>query len=304
MKKIISSKLPTVFFFLLLVPHVLVSQEWFPVGAKWTYSVTYPIADSESNKNGVSYMECVKDTTINGINAKLIISEDICSSNYPENIFYYEPETDILYYYVDSIFRTYYDFSKNAGESYYLYFPSFDSHHSDYDSLLLIVDSVVIKSFAGIDIRHQYVTSTNSEYQIKSPFIEYVGIFLFPVYGGCDFDWLTDLRCYHDNTFHYYANPIYEEKGCDIALSVKELTPEMDVAIFPNPTSDNFTISITNNYMPLAYELFDIHGKLLMQGNYSPAHPKVDVSHLHSGIYFIRLMNERKTFSIEKLIKK
>lgn len=219
-----------------LIPVFSFAQEWFPVGAMWTYSVAYPGTPNV----GVVHTECIKDTLLNGVTAKVLVSEDLCSANYPENIFHYNPDTDILYYHVGNTFRTYYDFSKNPGESYYMYFPSFEDHIETYDSLLLTVDSTVVKSFAGIDVRCQYITCpTGADYHLGEFIMEYIGaISLYPVYGACDLDWLTELRCYHDQTFSYYAKPIYEEEGCDINLSIKELHPQNIMTIYPNPASE------------------------------------------------------------------
>lgn len=277
-------------------------QEWFPVGAQWTYSIAYP----GTPEVGVAYMECTKDTLIEGITAKVLVSEDICSSNYSENIFYYNPDTDILYYYVENAFRPYYDFSKNAGESYYTYFPTFDnSLEASYDSLLLTVDSVVIKSFAGIDIRYQYITHQGSDYQLSNFIMEYIGgIFPYPIYGACDFDQLTELRCYHDQIFSYYAKTIYEEQGCDIQLFVKESNIQNVINVFPNPIFDYITISTTHNAAFITYELFDLQGKILDKGGIFVEDRTINVSNLQRGIYFIRFMDEKRNVLIKKLIKK
>ena len=272
------------------------AQEWFPVGAKWTYSAFYP--GNYPDKFGVHHMECTKDTVIDEIIAKVL---------HTANIFYYNDSTDILYYYVDSAFRTYFDFSKTTGESYYMYFPCYLCN-SDlrYDSLLITVDSVVVKPFAGIDVRHQYIHGINdNHYYIERTVIEYIGMDgdMFPKYEGDDHSVITELRCYHDNTFFYYAKPIYEEQGCDIKLSINEILNEESFRIFPNPTNDDIYIYCTEKYNQAIYELYDIQGQMLLSGDITNQYQQIDIRNLDAGVYFIRFMNEQQINLVKKVIK-
>jgi len=274
------------------------TQEWFQVGAKWTYSVGWEYR--------ITYMECVKDTLIDDITAKVIVGGGGCRASYEENVFYYNDSTDILYYYVDEVFRTYFDFSKNAGESYYMYFPDVLSENP-YDSLLLIVDSVIVQPIAGIDVRHQYVTierHETSQYYFNVPIIEYLGpLSLFPIYSRCGDKLLSELRCFHDDTFSYYAKPIYEERGCEVNLSVNELPYGKTLSVYPNPADNFITIENTDRNSSVTYELFDIQGKVLKQGSLYEENTTINISHLHKGIYFIRFIDKQSVVSINKIVK-
>ena len=79
--------------------------EWFPVGAKWTYSF---VNHFEQDDAYINYMECRKDTIIDGITAKVLVGGGgYCAFSYGENIFYYNDSTDILYYYVNFFLQMY-----------------------------------------------------------------------------------------------------------------------------------------------------------------------------------------------------
>ena len=281
------------------------TQEWFQVGAKWTYSVEH-IYPGASN-SWTAHMECVKDTLIDDITAKVIVGGGGCGAKYEENIFYYNDSTDILYYYVDEVFRTYFDFSKNAGESYYMYFPAIATENP-YDSLLITVDSVIVQPVAGIDVRYQYVTVERRRdvlhYLFNGPIIEYLGpLPLFPHYEACDVSWLSELRCFHDDTFSYYAKPIYEERGCEVNLSVNELPYGKTLSVYPNPADNFITIENTDRNSSVIYELFDIQGKVLKQGSLYEENTTINISHLHKGIYFIRFIDKQSVVSINKIVK-
>ena len=299
------------------------AQEWFPVGAKWTYSVIHPMAGHESMQYGIQHMECTKDTVIDGITAKVLNWRSMCTFSYDENIFYYNDTADILCYYVDSAFRPYFDFSKKAGETYYMYFPGY-SGNSDihYDSLLITVISDTIKTFAGIDVRCQYVSgnSTYSFTYFSGEIIEYMGCLgsLYPVDGGCDHDYISDLRCYHDNTFSYYAKPIYEEQGCDIKLSVSDNYQNYDIKIFPNPTSGQLIIENEELRENSIIEIYNVVGQCVyttsLRGTKCRSNPEnnhensgllryarndevvIDISHLASGMYFLKVDNKINKF--------
>ena len=268
------------------------AQEWFPVGAKWTYSAFYPCAGSPLEAFGIDFMECTKDTVIEGITAKVLKGSSKCAMSYGENIFYYNDTADIMYYYVDGAFRTYFDFSKKEGESYYMYFPK----HPSYDSLLIEVDSVIIKPFAGINVRYQYISGKGVDYwySFSSHIIEYVGILgsLYPIDGDCDLGHFTELRCHHDNTFSYYAKPIYEEQGCDIKLSVSDSYQNHDIKIYPNPTTGQLTID-NGELIIENVEIYNVMGQLLQSKIVNlQSKIEIDISHLAKGMYFLKVGNK------------
>jgi hypothetical protein len=75
------------------------------------------------------------------------------------------------------------------------------------------------------------------------------------------------------------------------------------VAIFPNPTQNNFTISATENIMQ--YSIYDISGKwVLNQENVGTSKLEVSAENLQAGIYFVNIItpnqNETKKLMIAK----
>ena len=73
------------------------------------------------------------------------------------------------------------------------------------------------------------------------------------------------------------------------------------ISIFPNPTSDYFTInSNSSNIFKIA--IYDSLGKLIKNYNNIPSQTKVDISELEKGIYFLNVKNETLNFNT-KIIK-
>jgi uncharacterized delta-60 repeat protein len=92
----------------------------------------------------------------------------------------------------------------------------------------------------------------------------------------------------------------------DVTLSTGEFSNMNDMMLYPNPANDFLIInSVKNNYTILNAEIFDARGKLIYSSgkNLSREYPvEVDISHLGSGIYFMKLF-EREKISTLKFIK-
>ena len=69
--------------------------------------------------------------------------------------------------------------------------------------------------------------------------------------------------------------------------------------VYPNPVKEILNISL-NGFEAQTYQIVDLNGRIVMQGNYTE---KLDVSHLQSGTYVLKLMIGEK-FKTERFIKK
>ena len=76
---------------------------------------------------------------------------------------------------------------------------------------------------------------------------------------------------------------------------------ESSVDIYPNPVTDQFTISLKEGSLLESYELVDVSGKCLAKGELNPL-TQVNFSEMASGMYHLRLI--AKTGSITKKVVK
>lgn len=195
----------------------LEAQEWFPVGAKWTYETFYPFDQWGGTYTDV--ITCEEEVEIDGINARVIKGGTMCSySNDGESIMYHNKSEDIVYTYLDGEFKVYFDFSKKAGESYSLNYQDNDQGEPQFKAVTITIDSVVTKKINGFDVRYQYIKGW------RGPIIEYIGGAgsFYPESGSCDFELSSGLRCYISDNMEYYSHPIYEINGCSDAKRYKE----------------------------------------------------------------------------------
>ena len=77
----------------------------------------------------------------------------------------------------------------------------------------------------------------------------------------------------------------------DGTIDVEYLTEEVNIKIFPNPTSDFINIESDKD---VKYDLYDINGKLLLNGY----EKRIDISNFKNGLYL--LMIKGKSIKIIK----
>jgi hypothetical protein len=79
----------------------------------------------------------------------------------------------------------------------------------------------------------------------------------------------------------------------------------ISLSVFPNPTVDNLTLQIGDyNNEKLSYQLFDMHGKLLNNGQVTAQQTKINTVSFPSATYFIHVVNqENKKIKSFKIIK-
>ena len=88
-------------------------------------------------------------------------------------------------------------------------------------------------------------------------------------------------------------------------LGVKETELNISLKAFPNPTLDNLTLQIRDyNNEKLSYQLYDIQGRLLNNGQIEAQQTNIEMTSLPTAIYFINVVNqENQKVQSFKIIK-
>ena len=71
---------------------------------------------------------------------------------------------------------------------------------------------------------------------------------------------------------------------------------------FPNPTSDQLNIELTDDVNDIQVSIFDLSGKLMLQNRLNPDVTSVDVSSLTGGIYLLRAIDNNNNIIHEEKI--
>jgi hypothetical protein len=90
-----------------------------------------------------------------------------------------------------------------------------------------------------------------------------------------------------------------------ITVGIKETALNISLTAFPNPTTEYLTLHISDyNNEKLFYQLYDIQGKLISDGQVTALQTQINTASLPSATYFINVLNQEnkkvQTFQIIK----
>ncbi len=88
--------------------------------------------------------------------------------------------------------------------------------------------------------------------------------------------------------------------GClnpDCISSTKEVDEPNQFFVYPNPTND--ILNITNLHQISTYQIYQLDGKLITQGNNFP----IDISKFTNGIYFLKIATKNNQIINQKILK-
>ena len=88
-------------------------------------------------------------------------------------------------------------------------------------------------------------------------------------------------------------------------VGIKETELNILLSVFQNPTAYNLTLQISDyNNEKLSYQLFDMQGKLLNNGQVTAQQVQINTANLPPATYFINVVNqENKKIRSFKIIK-
>ncbi|MBK8501754.1 MAG: T9SS type A sorting domain-containing protein [Saprospiraceae bacterium] len=275
------------------------APEWAPIGATWHYNYGGPDPYFEFIR-----IESIKDTTINGIPARLLRQTLVHDHEGDEedlgNIYLQQVRNRINHFIYDS-FHLLYDFDVQVGDTLYIVNPPRLIGEGPSTSLLR-VDSVFIAEIQGVAVRAQTVwviEDFKAERRFFSNFI-YEGIgnlsYLIPAFteSGCDHA-CPLLNCYEDGSLMYH-HPL--NIPCDtinrFIISVDDLFGDVDINVSPNPvlSGQPFKIEIRDSYSthPLTFSIYDLVGHQIVKKKWiSKEAQEGQVMNLPKGIYFIKV---------------
>lgn len=82
-------------------------------------------------------------------------------------------------------------------------------------------------------------------------------------------------------------------------------TIQLQAIVYPNPTTENVNLSITNFSLEnLEYDLYDVTGKLISHQKITANETQISMENLSAGNYFIAVNENSKNLKTFKIIKK
>jgi hypothetical protein len=88
-------------------------------------------------------------------------------------------------------------------------------------------------------------------------------------------------------------------------VGIKETELNISLTAYPNPTTENLTLQISDyNNEKLAYQLFDMQGKQISNGQVTAQQTQINMNGLPSATYFVYIVNrDNKKVQSFKIIK-
>jgi hypothetical protein len=88
-------------------------------------------------------------------------------------------------------------------------------------------------------------------------------------------------------------------------VGIKETELNISLTAYPNPTTENLTLQISDyNNEKLAFQLYDLQGKLLTSGPVTAQQTQINTASLPAATYFINVVNQEnkkvQSFKIKK----
>lgn len=279
----------------------LSAQEWFPLGAKWTYTYVYsetapPIQISPYQ------LEILSLDTLDGFPVGAIETDVSCNIDFR----YLGFKNDSVCFWDASLEkRLLFDLSTAVGDSFFSYIPTRCSSAGsmNYDTLSLHIDSIYNENYNGLTVR--VFTGTRKEYnanfdgELAFKFYEYFGFNTWPYSNVCDAceAFLTDLRCYEDT---FFMQQFLGTLSCDTSYYITSIRDRKEssnsLLISPNPVQAILQIHLEDHSGPqyTSLEIYNLNGQLVFEEKIRIQNDsyQVEIAQLIPGIYALCVKND------------
>lgn len=111
-----------------------------------------------------------------------------------------------------------------------------------------------------------------------------------------------DFKIYEDGNESNAISFTYKY-DVNYVVNVDNIT-NSSISLYPNPATDNFTITVSDDFIGSQIILTNLLGKIVLKQNISSSKQNFAINNLGSGIYFYSIVNNNKIVATKKLIIK
>ncbi len=285
------------------------------VGNKWTFEGWSEGSGWQPNWGGNCQGNSITYTTSDSIIINGITCGIITSDKGNDSLIVYQ-ENGEVFFYENSMFYKLYDFNAYPGDTIISFRPSIADYHSlkDFfgilmeefsttDTVYTIVTSLDTTIINGKELRRWatkplYTDQFNpGPVRLYETIIENIGS-LNGIVGDHDL-FIGDgcyggFVCYESDGFNFgsYYFPL-----CNFTSSVNNVvTPQ--ITIYPNPASERVIIE-SHHFNVQTIEILNWSGTLLMSTNSLD----IDLQNFSSGLYFVRIIDDKNNIVVRKMVK-
>jgi hypothetical protein len=108
----------------------------------------------------------------------------------------------------------------------------------------------------------------------------------------------------HTGTNGSVAQGVQQPYEISVVLGIENSLIDLDISAYPNPTTQNLTLSIGNDISEtLHFQLCDLSGKIIERRKISNRTETIHMENLATGPYFLKVSNANNEVKIFKIIK-
>ncbi len=270
----------------LLLSSSMLGQSFPLKSSKWYHANN---GGAQLTNSTLTIFEYVKDTTINDTLGRMLSNGLVFYTN-RDTVYYYNTKQDR--------FGLLYDFSAKVGDTLEISMPP--DLPSQNLSFKVVIESVTEEIYSDDTLLKFQTDPINPDFHFENnTYMTRIGSFGFLPTWGVSIPERDYLKCYEDSSI--YIN--YSGIPCDsVVTGIHEKNVTARFLIYPNPTKGEIRIS-PDNYNSFSIQIFDCLGKMVLEDKKDSGSEKtIDISTFASGIYQIRIINDRRLLTIQKII--
>ena len=193
--------------------------------------------------------------------------------------------------------RTLYDFTKNVGDTIKKLYHDLDPSDSSMFGIITSIDSILIDG----NYRKKFALNANDPIWIEG--IGSLHGLLYPITPAVTCSCIWDLVCFQQNDSVKYLNPKYSTCFPVITGISNNTTVKNSFAVLPNPFSTETTLRADKLFRDATLTVYNSFGQQVkLIKNISGQTVTLHRDNLPSGLYFLQLTQDNKTYATDKLI--
>ncbi len=309
------ARIAPIIIFLLTANFAAFSQDFYANGTEWQYGIN-------GYYSGPAYptlqrIRITGDTIIDGKFCKIFTKKYLdCNRMYSyEDYLHIENGEWRFFNEENQEFQLLYNFNLLAGDT--MSFRLWNPMGLTTKRLHYRVDSIKIALVGDTELKRFFCTYGSRDHQTGEmmyyndfpedsfEMVENIGhmenMFFFWDTGSCHGLWVNKFHCYTNPTIGTY---VAESAVCtDELVSVRPLTAEDGITIYPNPVQDRLHYQSVDRL--ISFSLFDLAGKLVLDATQVIRREDIiDLSALASGVYLLRIRKEDGGVVVAKVVKR
>lgn len=98
---------------------------------------------------------------------------------------------------------------------------------------------------------------------------------------------------YMNDVKQFFNENLTDCQILETPLAIENITPPSTLSIYPNPTSENLNITVSEAFIGETYSIFNNVGQLVLTNKIQSTQTTIDVSNLAQGTYALVLKGAR-----------